>query len=116
MGWCSAATFDPVKMAASVLIADNPTGGLDVGAIQYVHARLLELSQAGGAILLITLDLDNSSSWPIGCSCSTGDGRSSRAMLPTSTPKRWVWRWRVGRLGVRAWSGATCGQSVDLAA
>jgi general nucleoside transport system ATP-binding protein len=42
----------------SVLIADNPTWGLDVGAIQYVHARLLELRQAGGAILLITLDLD----------------------------------------------------------
>ncbi len=34
---------------ASVLIADNPTWGLDVGAIQYVHARLLELRQAGGA-------------------------------------------------------------------
>lgn len=50
--------FRPVKMAASVLIADNPTWGLDVGAIQYVHARLLELRQAGGAILLITLDLD----------------------------------------------------------
>ena len=45
-------------MAASVLIADNPTWGLDVGAIQYVHARLLELRQAGGAILLVTLDLD----------------------------------------------------------
>jgi general nucleoside transport system ATP-binding protein len=42
----------------SVLIADNPTWGLDVGAIQYVHARLLELRQDGGAILLVTLDLD----------------------------------------------------------
>jgi simple sugar transport system ATP-binding protein len=41
-----------------VLVADNPTWGLDVGAIDYVHRRLLEMRDRGGAVLLITLDLE----------------------------------------------------------
>ncbi len=41
-----------------VLVADNPTWGLDVGAIDYVHRRLLEMRARGGAILLLTLDLE----------------------------------------------------------
>ena len=48
------------EMAANpkLLIADNPTWGLDVGAIDYVHRRLLELRDRGGAILLLSLDLE----------------------------------------------------------
>ena len=42
----------------TVLVADNPTWGLDVGAIDYVHRRLLKMRDEGGAILLITLDLE----------------------------------------------------------
>jgi len=42
----------------TVLVADNPTWGLDVGAIDYVHLRLLRMRDEGGAILLITLDLE----------------------------------------------------------
>jgi ABC-type uncharacterized transport system ATPase subunit len=41
-----------------VLIADNPSWGLDVGAIDYVHLKLLEMRDRGGAVLLITLDLE----------------------------------------------------------
>lgn len=41
-----------------ILIADNPTWGLDVGAIDYVHRKLLEMRDSGGAILLLTLDLE----------------------------------------------------------
>jgi simple sugar transport system ATP-binding protein len=41
-----------------VLVADNPSWGLDVGAIDYVHLRLLEMRDRGGAVLLITLDLE----------------------------------------------------------
>ena len=41
-----------------VLVADNPTWGLDVGAIDYVHLKLLEMRDSGGAVLLITLDLE----------------------------------------------------------
>jgi simple sugar transport system ATP-binding protein len=41
-----------------VLIAAQPTRGVDIGATEYVHARLLEQRQQGAAILLISEDLD----------------------------------------------------------
>lgn len=41
-----------------VLIADNPTWGLDVGAIDYVHRRLLQIKEGGAAVLLMSLDLE----------------------------------------------------------
>jgi len=41
-----------------VLIAAQPTRGLDIGATEYVHARLLEQCQQGAATLLISEDLD----------------------------------------------------------
>ncbi len=40
------------------VIASQPTRGLDVGAIEYVHRRLLDLRRDGAAILLISEDLD----------------------------------------------------------
>ncbi len=44
--------------APRVLIAAQPTRGLDEGAIAAVHARLLEARAAGAAVLLISEDLD----------------------------------------------------------
>jgi ABC-type uncharacterized transport system ATPase subunit len=41
-----------------VLVAFQPTRGLDVGAIEYIHAELLKLRDAGKAILLISYELD----------------------------------------------------------
>jgi general nucleoside transport system ATP-binding protein len=41
-----------------VLIAAQPTRGLDVGAIEYVHRRLVAERDAGHAILLVSLELD----------------------------------------------------------
>ncbi len=41
-----------------VLIAAQPTRGVDIGASEYIHLRLLEQRQAGMAILLISEDLD----------------------------------------------------------
>jgi simple sugar transport system ATP-binding protein len=41
-----------------VLVAAQPTRGLDVGAIEAVHRRLLEERDAGRAILLVSLELD----------------------------------------------------------
>ena len=41
-----------------VLLAAQPTRGLDVGAIEYVHRRLVEERDAGRAILLVSLELD----------------------------------------------------------
>jgi simple sugar transport system ATP-binding protein len=41
-----------------VLIAAQPTRGLDVGAIEYLHRRLVEERDEGRAILLVSLELD----------------------------------------------------------
>jgi simple sugar transport system ATP-binding protein len=42
----------------SVLIAAQPTRGLDVGAIEYLHRRLVTERDEGRAILLVSLELD----------------------------------------------------------
>jgi simple sugar transport system ATP-binding protein len=41
-----------------VLVASQPTRGLDVGATEYVHKLLLELRGKGLGILLISEDLE----------------------------------------------------------
>jgi ABC-type uncharacterized transport system ATPase subunit len=41
-----------------VLIAAQPTRGLDVGAIEFVHRRLVEERDEGRAILLVSLELE----------------------------------------------------------
>ena len=41
-----------------VLVAMNPTRGLDVRATEFVRKRLLEFARNGGAVLLISEDLD----------------------------------------------------------
>jgi general nucleoside transport system ATP-binding protein len=42
----------------AVLIAAQPTRGLDVGAIEYMHRRLVEERDEGRAILLVSLELE----------------------------------------------------------
>jgi simple sugar transport system ATP-binding protein len=41
-----------------VLLAAQPTRGLDVGAIEFVHRRLVEERDNGRAVLLVSLELD----------------------------------------------------------
>lgn len=41
-----------------LLIADQPTRGIDVGATEFIHKKLIELRDGGTAILLISADLN----------------------------------------------------------
>ena len=41
-----------------LLIAVQPTRGLDVGAIEYIHKRIVAQRDAGKAVLLVSLELD----------------------------------------------------------
>jgi simple sugar transport system ATP-binding protein len=41
-----------------LLIAAQPTRGLDVGAIEFVHRRLIEQRDAGRGVLLVSLELE----------------------------------------------------------
>ena len=42
----------------SLIVANQPTWGLDIGAVAYVHQRLLDASARGAGVLLISDDLD----------------------------------------------------------
>ncbi len=47
--------FDrPIKL----LIASQPTRGLDVGSIEYIHSRIVEKRDAGAGVLLVSSELD----------------------------------------------------------
>ena len=47
-----------LRQSPKVLIANQPSRGLDVGVIEYVHKQLLEMRRHGVGILLISEDLD----------------------------------------------------------
>jgi ABC-type uncharacterized transport system ATPase subunit len=44
----------PIKL----LIASQPTRGLDVGSIEYIHSRIIEKRDEGAAVLLVSPELD----------------------------------------------------------
>jgi len=46
-----------VELNPELLIAVQPTRGLDVGSIEYIHKRLIEQRDDGKAVLLISLEL-----------------------------------------------------------
>jgi simple sugar transport system ATP-binding protein len=44
----------PIKL----LIASQPTRGLDVGSIEYIHERIVEERDRGVAVLIVSAELD----------------------------------------------------------
>ena len=41
-----------------IIIANQPTRGIDVGAAEFIRRRLLEFRDAGCAVILVTADLN----------------------------------------------------------
>jgi len=44
----------PLKL----LVANQPTRGLDVGSIEYIHKRIIAMRDQGAAVLLVSAELD----------------------------------------------------------
>ncbi len=42
----------------SVLVVAQPTRGVDVGAIEFIHKRIIEMRDQGKAVLLVSVELD----------------------------------------------------------
>jgi ABC-type uncharacterized transport system ATPase subunit len=42
----------------AVLVIGQPTRGVDVGAIEFIHRRIIEMRDAGKAVLLVSVELD----------------------------------------------------------
>ncbi|NLO86502.1 MAG: ABC transporter ATP-binding protein [Clostridiales bacterium] len=47
-----------MDLEPEILIAVQPTRGLDVGAIEYIHKQLIAARDSGRAVLLVSLELD----------------------------------------------------------
>jgi general nucleoside transport system ATP-binding protein len=47
-----------IKSNPDLLIVGQPTRGVDIGAIEFIHRRILALRDEGRAILLVSVELD----------------------------------------------------------
>ncbi|WP_075216248.1 ABC transporter ATP-binding protein [Mongoliimonas terrestris] len=47
-----------IERDPTVLIIGQPTRGVDIGAIEFIHKRIVEMRDAGKAILLVSVELD----------------------------------------------------------
>ncbi len=47
-----------IERHPKVLLVGQPTRGVDIGAIEFIHRRLIELRDAGVAILLVSVELE----------------------------------------------------------
>ncbi len=47
-----------IDLSPDLLVVAQPTRGLDVGAIEYIHRRILEERDKGRAVLLVSFELD----------------------------------------------------------
>ena len=47
-----------VERDPSVLVVGQPTRGVDIGAIEFIHRRLVAMRDAGKAVLLVSVELD----------------------------------------------------------
>jgi simple sugar transport system ATP-binding protein len=47
-----------IDLSPELLIVSQPTRGLDVGAIEYIHQRIIEERDKGRAVLLVSFELD----------------------------------------------------------
>jgi general nucleoside transport system ATP-binding protein len=47
-----------IERDPAVLLVGQPTRGVDVGAIEFIHRRIIQMRDAGKAILLVSVELD----------------------------------------------------------
>jgi len=47
-----------IERNPEVLLVGQPTRGVDIGAIEFIHQRIVELRDAGKAILLVSVELE----------------------------------------------------------
>jgi simple sugar transport system ATP-binding protein len=47
-----------IKSDPDLLIVGQPTRGVDIGAIEFIHKRIIQLRDEGKAVLLVSVELD----------------------------------------------------------
>ena len=47
-----------IEAKPHLLLVGQPTRGVDIGAIEFIHASLIEMRDAGAGVLLVSVELD----------------------------------------------------------
>ncbi len=89
-----------------LIVADQPTWGLDVGAVAWIHGRLLAAADAGAAILLISEELEEI--------LALAD-RIAVIAHGRLSPARPVAEWTTGSLGLAMMGADRPGEGADAA-
>lgn len=76
-----------IERSPDLLLVGQPTRGVDIGAIEFIHQRLVELRDAGKAILLVSVELDEILSLADRIAVMF-DGRIMGERLPSETDER----------------------------
>jgi len=79
-----------------VLLAAQPTWGVDIGAAARIHQELIDLREAGGAVLVISEDLDELLALCDRLAVMAG-GRLSPAVARAQVTADMLGRWMEGR-------------------
>ncbi|MHB2166617.1 ABC transporter ATP-binding protein [Alsobacter sp. R-9] len=97
-----------IERAPHVLLVGQPTRGVDIGAIEFIHRRLVALRDAGVAILLVSVELEEIMGLADRILVMCG-GRITGERLPDATDERDLGLLMAGvdeRVGQGAGSGA----------
>ena len=76
-----------IERNPDLLLVGQPTRGVDIGAIEFIHQRIVELRDAGKAILLVSVELDEILSLSDRIAVMF-DGRIMGERLPDQTDER----------------------------
>jgi len=76
-----------IERNPELLLVGQPTRGVDIGAIEFIHQRIVELRDAGKAILLVSVELDEILSLSDRIAVMF-DGRIMGERLPGETDER----------------------------
>ncbi len=76
-----------IERNPDLLLVGQPTRGVDIGAIEFIHKRIVELRDAGKAVLLVSVELDEILSLSDRIAVMF-DGRIMGERLPSETDER----------------------------
>ena len=76
-----------IERGPRILIVGQPTRGVDIGAIEFIHRKLVALRDQGKAILLVSVELDEIMALSDRILCMCG-GRITGERLPGQTNER----------------------------
>jgi general nucleoside transport system ATP-binding protein len=76
-----------IERNPDLLLVGQPTRGVDIGAIEFIHKRIVELRDAGKAVLLVSVELDEIMSLSDRIAVMF-DGRIMGERLPDETDER----------------------------